>query len=280
MSGARVAIGLTIVAALLALCAPTLADESASSPDASPLTNEDIVRMVVSGAAESEILAAIRTHPEAFDLTDDMKSELKLAGVPSTIVAAMAARHAESVPSAPPSARPKRGSTTLVVTLNAGGSGPRTLKVPGWADEDIKARFQLPKETDQREVEDLAVFVACTAPEHIPDLWRSKTPLGRDMISVTRHEMLAFVAGDTPVGKQPRLALPARLEAEVDDTEPHDLVLGVAARIGDRWVQLAAGPLPKMRVAPGSKPLIGRIERGGHAFEFKVELTAPRAPRS
>jgi len=172
--------------------------------------------------------------------------------------------------------RPRRGFAPLVVTLNASGSGPRSIRVPGWADEDTKARLHLPKENEQREVKDLAVFLACASPEHIPDLWRSKTPLGRDMVAVSRHEMLAFVAGDTPAGKAPRLALPARLEAEVDDAEPHDLVLGVAARIGDRWMQLAVGVLPKISIGAGSKPLIGRIERAGHGFDFRIELKAPR----
>ena len=123
-----------------------------------------------------------------------------------------------------------------------------------WADENAKVRLQLPKETEQREVKDVAVFLACSSPEHVPDLWRSKTPLGRDMVSVPRHEMLAFVAGDTPAGKAPRLTLPERLEADVDETEPHDLILGVAARIGDRWVQLAFTTIPKTKIETGQKP--------------------------
>jgi hypothetical protein len=149
------------------------------------------------------------------------------------------------------------------------------LKLPAWADENAKVRLKLPKENDQREVKDIAVFLACASPEHVPDLWRSKTPLGRDMNSVPRHEMLAFVAGDTPAGKPPRLTLPARLEADVDETEPHDLILGVAARIGDHWVQLASAKLAKTTVAAGQAPLSGRIGHAGVAFEFKVELKAP-----
>jgi hypothetical protein len=264
------------VAVVAAMLASALASDDAPPPSASPLTNEDVVRMVVSGLPESAILESIRNRPEAFDLSDDMTAELRLAGVSSAIVAAMAARHAASAPSTPPTGRPKRDAVHLVVAINARGSGPRTIKVPGWADEDVKARFHLPKENDQREVKDLAVFLGCTSQEHIPDLWRSKTPLGRDMVSAVRHEMLAFVAGDTPAGKQPRLTLPARVEADVDVSESHDLVLGVAARIGDRWIQLASGTLTKVKIAAGSKPLTGLIERGGQAFEFKIELTAPR----
>jgi hypothetical protein len=235
------------------------------------LTNEDIVRMVASGSPESAVLDAIRTHAEAFDLTTDMVEELKLAGVSPAIIAAMRQKHAESAPPPPSVERPARGKVPLLVTLNGG----TTIKVPAWADEDAKEKLRLPKENDQREVKDLAVFLGCVTSEHVPDLWRSKTPLGRDMSFVARHELLAFAPGDTPAGKPPRLTIPARLEAEVDDSEPHDLVLGVAARIGDRWIQLGSTVLKKVTIAAGQKPLTGRIEHVGHAFEFKVTLSAP-----
>ncbi len=272
----RGAPALVAAVALVTLLARAAGGDGTAIPTASPLTNEDIVRMVASGTPERDILEAIRTRNEAFDVADDMVSELKLAGVSASIVAAMARKAAESTPPAAPAEQSTRGRIRLVVMLNPGGAGPRTLKLPVWADEDVKVRLKLPKENKQREVKDLAVFLACSSPEHVPDLWRSKTPLGRDMVSVPRHEMLAFVAGDTPTGKAPRLTLPGRIEADVDETEPHDLVLGVAARIGDRWMQLAFAKLPKVTIGEGQKPLAGRIERSGHAFDFKVELEARR----
>lgn len=269
---------LALVLALALVTPPASAEggDRAMNPPASPLTNEDIVRLVASGTPELEILDAIRTHKEAFDVADDMVSELKLAGVSAAIVAAMVQRHAESAPPAVPAERPTPGRVHLVVTLNPGGAGPRTLKLPTWADEDVKVRLHLPKENEQREVKDVAIFLACASPEHVPDLWRSKTPLGRDMVAVQRHEMLAFVTGDTPVGRTPRLTLPARIEADVDDSEPHDLILGVAARIGDRWMQLAAATLPKATIGTAPKPLWGRIEHTSRPFDFKVELSAQR----
>ena len=263
-------------AARLVACVLAAGLALADAPGAPPLTNEDIVRMVAGGTGEREILDAIRDREEAFDLADDMVEELKLAGVPAAVVAAMRARRAESAPASPPPERTKTGYTTVTVSLNAAGSGSRTLKVPAWADEDAKARFGLPKENEQRIVKDVAVFLACTSPEHIPDLWRSKTPLGRDMVSGVRHEMLAFVAGDTPAGKAPRLTLPQKLEASLDATEPHNLALGVAARIGDRWVLLASAALPKADVGPGHKAIEGRIDRTGKGFDFKVALTVAR----
>jgi hypothetical protein len=260
-----------VIAALATMVPHTRAAENAAPAPATPLTNEDIVRMVASGDSELDILDAIRTRPEAFDLSNDMVEELRLAGVPATILAAMRQRHAELAPPPPPVERSTKGRTPIVVTLKAG-----TLRVPAWADEDAKQQFKLPKETEQRQVKDLAVFLACVTSEHVPDLWRSKSPLGRDMSSVARHVMLAFVAGDTPAGKEPRLVLPERLEGEVEPDEPHDLVLGVAARIGDRWVQLASGRLSNTTIVAGGKPLVGRIKHVGRGFAFTVELATAR----
>jgi hypothetical protein len=274
--GVRAVPALLAAVALVTLLARADSGDGAAIPPASPLTNEDIVRMVASGTPERDILEAIRTRSAAFDVADDMVSELKLAGVSGSIVAAMAQKAAEGAPAAAPAEPPARGRGRLVVILNPGAVGPRTLKLPAWADEEVKLRLKLPKENEQRQVKDLAVFLACSSPEHVPDLWRSKTPLGRDMVSVPRHEMLAFIAGDTPAGKPPRLTLPGRIDADVDDTEPHDLILGVAARIGDRWVPLAFAKLPKATIGEGQKPLAGRIERAGRAFDFKIELAAQR----
>ena len=265
-----------VIAAATAIYAPGRAADDTGVPPPPPLTNEDIVRMVASGAEESETIATIRARTESFDLSDEMVDELRLAGVSAAIVTAMKRRHAELAPPPAPAERPSRGRTPVVVTLNAGGAGSRTLHAPAWANEDAKAQLHLPKETDQREVKDLAVFLACTSSEHVPDLWRSKSPLGRDMNFVVRHEMLAFVAGDTPAGKPPRLALPASLKAEVEDGVAHDLVLGVAARIGDRWIQLGTARLPKVTIGPGQKALVGRIDHRGRGFDFNVELSAPR----
>ena len=128
-----------------------------------------------------------------------------------------------------------------------------------------------------RQVKDLAVFLACTTAEHVPDLWRDKTPLGRDMGGTPRHEMLSFVAGDTPEGKAPALVLPDALRADVDEIEPHDLVFGVAARIGDRWYVLSATKPQKVDAAKGAPALTAKVTKRG-AFGFEVELKVGPVP--
>jgi len=184
----------------------------------------------------------------------------------------------QAAPMPPPAERAPRGTVRLVVDLNGGSS--RTLHAPNFADEEVKRQLQLSREISEREIKDLAVFLACTTAEHVPDQWRQKSPLGRDMNASLRHEMLAFVAGDTPAGKKPRLKLPERLEADVDDVEAHALVLGVAARIGDRWMVVAFSDPAKTKVGAETPPLSGKIAAvGAQPLAFKVELAVPkRAP--
>ena len=240
---------------------------------ASPLTNEDIVRLVVGGTPQAEILETIAARPAAFDLSDDMVAELKLAGVPDAVLAAMRARQTETAP-APAPERPRRGMVKLEVAL----SGPETLTAPKRASGALVENLRLPAADDARAVHDLAIFLACATPEHVPDLWRSKTPLGRDLEGTPRHEMLRFQAGDTADGAKPALKLPATIDAEVDDIEAHDLVLGIAARIGDRWRVLALARRPKVKSEAGAPlRLIGKITPGGAPFAFRVELAPQRA---
>jgi hypothetical protein len=267
------ALSIAALAAAWLVTAPAVIRATDEPTAAPPLGNEEVVRMVAGGTAESDILEAIRSRPPAFDVSEDMLAELKLAGVPPAVIAAMKAREAQVAPQEPPPERHRAGTARLVVELSR--LGAHTLHAPAYADEDVKHRLHLSKELADREVRDLAIFLACTTAEHVPDLWRQKSPLGRDMNLTVRHEMLAFVAGDTPAGKKPRLELPARLEADVDDTEPHDLVLGVAALVGDRWMQVSAGTLTHAKVAPGSKPLTGRISATPESLVFTVALTAP-----
>lgn len=261
-----------MIAALL-LAAAWLA---AAPADAAPMTNEEVVRMVAAGASSEAILEAVRTRPPAFDVAGDMIEELRLAGVPESVITAMKARAAAVAPQPPPpEVRPPRGTVHLVVVVN--GRSSKTLRAPSFADEELKHNLQLPKENEAREVKDLAVFLACTTAEHVPDLWRQKSPLGRDMTNGFRHEMLAFVAGDTPQGKKPKLTLPETLEADVDDVEAHALVVGVAARIGDRWMVLTASAPLKATPAKDAPPLDATIGSAGADFAFKAALAAKKA---
>ena len=253
-------------AAMLA-CVVLCAWAFVAADEPAPMTNEDVVRLVAAGTPERDIIGQIRNRATAFDTSDEMLEELKTAGVPASVIAEMRARAEKAAPEAPPPERTPVGFVRITVRLPG-----RTLSAPKWADEETKRRLGLSKEIADREVRDLAVFVVCEEATHVPDQWRSKTPLGRDMNTTKRHEMLAFVAGDTPAGKTPKIKLPDQLEASVDGTEPHDLVLGVAARIGDRWLTLATGKLPHVGFDGKPAALAGEIHALG-AFVYEVKLT-------
>jgi len=59
----------------------------AASVAVSPLTNEDVVRWVAAGKPQSEILQEVAARPAAYDLSDEMLSELRLVGVPEAVIA-------------------------------------------------------------------------------------------------------------------------------------------------------------------------------------------------
>ena len=254
---------------LLALAALALG-VAADAP--APMTNEDVVKLVSAGTSVDDILDAVRTKPAAFDVSEDRLAELRLAGVREAVISAMVAR-AEAAEPKPAAERPPRNTVHVSVAL----SGSKALKAPEWANEDVKARLHLPKELDARRIHDLAIFLACMTAVHAPDQWRSKTPLGRDTYGTPRHQMLRFVAGDTAEGHPPRLALPATIDADVEDVEPHDLTLGVAARIGDRWYAVAVSP--PLKIDPGKLPetLVGKIEQESGSLAMTAFLATSKA---
>ena len=64
------------------------------------LTDEDIVRRVITGEPHERIISLIRESAVDFDLSDEMVEEMKLAGVPERIVQVMRERHLELYPPA------------------------------------------------------------------------------------------------------------------------------------------------------------------------------------
>ena len=68
--------------ALLLLLNAAGADEH--PPSSQPLTNEDIVRLVINGTEERVILEEISARPVDFDLDEEVVVELRLVGVNET----------------------------------------------------------------------------------------------------------------------------------------------------------------------------------------------------
>ncbi|MBZ5640933.1 MAG: hypothetical protein LAO51_19520 [Acidobacteriia bacterium] len=299
---------------ILALAVAVLPAPAAGEPSpAAPLRNEDVVRMLVGGRSPAEVIKAIRSADVAFDLSDDMTRELRLASVPAEVLSAMGARQAEQdrkrATETPPVAAPQRpaeGKSLVVVSIGppAGGRGTRDLVFPARLDDDDARALLAGASAEERVVTDLAVFLACRTPDHVPDQWRSRSPLGRDFVSVPRHEMLDFHPGASrvpartaPSGYRPAaprhgpseaepdllaIALPIELRGEVDPGIPHDLIVGVAIRVGDRFLELAEAQLD--RVVAGAEGLslsavvTERGEKGTIAIDVRIKRDGAPGP--
>jgi hypothetical protein len=204
---------------------------AAAAGSAAPLTEEDVVRLFVAGVPIPKILAEIDGREVAFTLDAEMLGELRAAGLPESLLTAMlerqaqtAAPQAEPVEPAPVAAR--FHPLTVLLALEPAMTPP----VLRTATEAPGAR-----------IDDVALFLACVSPTHVPDQWRSHSPLGRDFDSMARHEMLSFVSGARPRpghDAQLELDIPAQLEVALEPGTEHDLWLGIAVRIDGRFQHL------------------------------------------
>jgi len=303
-----------VLLAVVALSAA--ADVSAIEPSpARPLLNDDVVRLLVAGVPPAEVIARIRSADTAFDLSDDMKQELRLAGVPGEVLSAMSARQAEvdraraiaKPPDAAAPAPPAEGKTALVVTVRfaPGGDGAADLVFPARLDEATAKALQVGPSDDERKVTDLAVFLACRTQDHVPDQWRMKSPLGRDFVSVPRHQILDFKPGASrvpaskappgwklpsppggrPPGPEPEvlvLKLPLELRADVEPGVVHDLIVGVAARVGERFLEIVEARKDGVVAGAGGLSLAAVLaesrEKETARLEVKFEPAAETAP--
>jgi hypothetical protein len=237
----------------LALCASQVLPS-----DSPPLNNEAIVKMVVKGVPEAQILRAINSADSvAFDLDPDIVHELKAAGVSDRIVEAMRKRQREENP---PPAEPQAVSVpsgTLRLRLSGAKpdekkeekSKPQPVvfevirKTPRWAANEMGM-------LQRTEVEDLAFFTVCTTPQHVPDHWQDRTEL-KDFV---RHEKLLFRAGSRP-GKSHgfevlSLDLPDSLDVPIPEGT-HRVVVGVAAKTGPDWHVLGSAERRDLAVSSG-----------------------------
>ncbi len=241
----RSALRIALVLLILATRAPSASDEEEEG-----LTNEDVVRMVANGTTEGEILRAIGSSRARFDLEPDILLELRRAGVPERVLRAMRERQAASgavpVPVPSPVALPKGRVELVFASLEGRGKGKplqaftMIRRTPRWAVR----HWAMPL---TGEVEDLALFLACTTPDHVPDFWQDRTPL-KDAI---RHELLTFRPGGRPGKKRGfevlSLEIPPALEVEVP-AGTHSLLVGVAIKVGPDWHAAVSDSRREVRV--------------------------------
>ena len=193
-----------------------------------PLTDEEIVRLMITGESHDGIITLIKTSATDFDLSDEMVDEMKLAGVPERIIQAMRERHLELNPPPEPIEVEIPSLPALLVHLEF--KKPPVL--PKHVPEQLAERAGISLDEESRRISGAALFVACTSPTHVPDHWRGKSPLGRDFVFTPRHRMLAFEP--SPV----KLSFPESIRLELETDEPHNLVFGLAVEAGERYLAM------------------------------------------
>jgi len=208
----------------------------------SPMTEEEVVRRHVAGEGVETILREIKRRDPQFDLSSDMLLELRHAGLPEALIEAMRQRQAEQEPEAaePPEVQAAPAAPQLTVTFSQKDGGSSKISIGRQVDPRLAEQWKLGEAPEDREFADLALYLVCRTPDHVPDHWRTKSPLGRDFFSMPRHRMLVFVAGSSNTeerdgGSKLRLELPPAIEVELEPDIAHDLTLGLAVQVGGRY---------------------------------------------
>ncbi len=277
----------------IALLLAAVAALALAADTAGPLTVEDVVRMSVAGRPSEEILHEIRSREVDFDLGPEMLRELRIAGIPEPLIEAMLERRAarqESAPG-PVAAAPAGTAATLTVRLRPGSDGDEAptdpLLLPAvLLDDTLAAEHGFGAPAAERGITDVALFLLCRTPDHVPDHWRGETPLGRDFVLAPRHRLLAFHAGAervaaAEIGKLQalaarlrgaelpdeflRLPVPELLTSSVEPDLAHDLVLGIAALVEERWIVLTTAERDGIVVTPAGDEIAAAVWCRGSA---------------
>jgi hypothetical protein len=222
---------------------------AAGTESVEPMRDEDVVVLFVGGTPASAIIERIRAAENvAFDLSEEMLGELRIAGIPDEIIQAMILRQNELHPPEPEAepVAPVVETGRLRVALNPGAEEdpdkPRpTLKLATTIDAQMAESLRL-RSTDA-EITDLAIALICRTATHVPDHWRSQSPLGRDFITAPRHRLLAFIPGATTRDGSLVLEVPAEIDVVIEPGEAHDLTLAIAVQAEDRYFLIASDGL-------------------------------------
>lgn len=285
-----------IVVCVMLLCGAASGIPPAhGAPAAEPLRQEDVVRLHVSGMPAAELIQLIRERDVEFDVSEEMGDELRHAGLPPEVIQAMVKRQAELMRDKAEPAQLGDGPTLRVVFR--GGKG-RLIRVYDSVDPPLALRWDLGNAPEERRFTDVAIFLACRTPSHVPDQWQVHGALRWDAEHMPRHELLAFASGaertrttmlarfrptvgtaadaDGPHAvaggrwdgtKQVRgileLEVPPALEARLAPGEEHDLCLGLALKIGEAYYPWSIVALDGVTLGSEDLELEGRVTGQG-----------------
>lgn len=212
-----------------------------------PMTDEDIVRMFAAGRTTDEIISEIERREPDFDLSPEMLEELRNVRLPEAVLQRMIARQAAKRQEQQAAKEVAEGASRprLLIRLNPHSPEGETVSLVRQVDPQFAAEWELGNAPEDRVFADLALFVACLTGDHVPDQWRSKSPLGRDFFSpMPRHELLLFLSTapgegvEGRTGRRVTLDLPPTIEIPLDSVESHDLMIGLALQVGGQYRRL------------------------------------------
>lgn len=181
--------------------------------------------MTARGMAPSQIIRAIREAPAtSFDLDPEVVAEMRAAGVIDAIIEVMTQvqRDRSSASQTAPAAT--EGTIDLIFESEPGSAKAAALRLP-------------PVE--------IAFYLLCLDPTHVPDYWQGKTPLTEGF---PRHHLLWFQQappreeadgrGKAPPPRPLLFPGPTTIRAEAGD---HPIEVGLAVRDDKKiWQPLAA----------------------------------------
>ena len=257
-----------------------------AADDGDVLHDEDVVRMHISGTPAEELIRLIREREVDFDLSDEMRDELRIAGVPQPVIEAMLARQKElDAAKAPPPVEkpPETDQPRLTIRLNpaedpaAKDADRSVLRHSAGVPPGLASSLRL---GDDAQVTNLAILLACRTADHVPDHWRSKSPVGRDFLSMPRHRLLAFVAGAEPGEADDSddeerqflwLRVPETIEVDLEPGVAHDLTLGVAVEIEGRYYLAVADEWDGL-ILDGSRDLAAEVVGGTRRRRIEVHF--------
>jgi hypothetical protein len=112
-----------------------------------PLTNNDVIKMVKAGMAESTIAAAIAANDTQFDLSSTGLQSLSQAGVTSKVIRAMLAAESKKkdAAEAAQNSTPAQGSSTAQpsVTDASSGTAPQGMSPQGMSPDQMQQMQQM-----------------------------------------------------------------------------------------------------------------------------------------
>ena len=249
-----------------------------------PLTNEDIVRLVMTGTDGKAIRKLIAGRRVDFELCTEMVAELRAVGVDDTLIDAMRRRQAAMPrPQLEPLQPSDSGAVgTLLVSFPTPPEGSDKAEHSVIAAKTIPKGAPVPRGMEVGLVDDLALAVICTTAFHVPDHWDTRSPLD----GAPRHALLLFEAGAATAKKKgfEILYLDYAEEYRVDVPEGnHALQFVVAGRnLGSGSWRLLAAEGAAVTIAEGRITPI-RLEaksrlRGNYRTGFGLDIEWSVAP--